>query len=113
MTALEQILIRFRQAGLQKIFPVSDIIIITGCTLVNNILDDLITDVPQHSQVIVAGPSGSLLPDILFENKVNIIGGTRVTDPDMAFTVAAQAGSGYHLFRYCAQKICIMNRKKD
>jgi uncharacterized protein (DUF4213/DUF364 family) len=41
-------------------------------------------------------PSCSLLPDILFENKVNIIGGLRITDADMAFAVAAQAGSGYH-----------------
>ena len=95
-----------------KILPVSDIIVITGCTLVNNTIDDLISAIPLNAQVVVSGPSSSLLPDILFENKVSIIGATRITDPDMAFAVAAQAGSGYHLFRYCARKICILNEKR-
>lgn len=94
-----------------KVLPESDIIIITGLTLVNNTIDGLIDSVSPKSQVIVAGPSSCLLPDVLFENKVNIIGATRITDPDQAFAVAAQAGSGYHLFKYCAQKICILNEK--
>jgi hypothetical protein len=34
--------------GFAKILPVPDIIIITGCTLVNNTIDDLITAIPQH-----------------------------------------------------------------
>jgi uncharacterized protein len=94
-----------------SILPVSDIIIITGLTLVNNTIDGLIESISPRSQVIVAGPSSSLLPDILFENKVNIIGATRIIDPVKAMAVAGQAGSGYHLFRYCAQKICILNEK--
>lgn len=95
-----------------KILPVSDVVIITGLTLVNNTIDGLIGAIAPHSQVIVAGPSSSLLPDILFENKVNIIGATKITDTEKAFAVAGEAGSGYHLFRYCARKICILNEKK-
>jgi uncharacterized protein len=95
-----------------NILPLSDIIIITGLTLVNNTIDGLINAISPHSQVIVAGPSSCLLPDVLFENKVSIIGATKITDPEKAFAVAGEAGSGYHLFKYCAQKICIINEKK-
>jgi len=94
-----------------KILPISDIIIITGLTLVNNTIDGLINSILPHSQVIVAGPSSSLLPDVLFKNKVDIIGATTITDAAMAFEVASQAGGAHHLFRYCAEKICIMNPK--
>jgi|WetSurMetagenome_2_1015567.scaffolds.fasta_scaffold00062_24 uncharacterized protein len=94
-----------------NILPQSDIIIITGLTLVNNTIDGLLNAITPHSQVVVAGPSSSLLPDVLFENKINIIGATKITDPEKAFAVAGEAGSGYHLFRYCAKKICILNEK--
>lgn len=94
-----------------EVLPKSDTIIITGLTLVNNTIDGLIDSIVPGSQVIVAGPSSSLLPDVLFENKVNIIGATWITDPDLAFKVAGQAGSGYHLFRYCARKICILREQ--
>ena len=94
----------------KRILPQSDIIIITGLTLVNNTIDGLIDSIMPHSLVVVAGPSSSLLPDVLFENKVNIIGATLITDPSKAFQVAGQAGSGYHLFRYCARKICILRQ---
>jgi uncharacterized protein (DUF4213/DUF364 family) len=95
-----------------EILPVSDIVIITGLTLVNNTIDGLLSSVSPEAQVIVTGPSSSIIPDILFKNKVNIIGATRITDPDLLFSVAGEAGAGFHLFKYCAQKICILNDKK-
>jgi uncharacterized protein len=95
-----------------KVLPVSDIVIITGLTLVNNTLDGLLSAVSPKSQVIVTGPSSSLIPDILFENGVDIIGSTLITDPGLCFQVVGEAGAGYHLFEYCARKICVLNDKK-
>jgi uncharacterized protein (DUF4213/DUF364 family) len=92
-----------------NILPSSDIVIITGLTLVNNTIDDLLASISQKAKVIVTGPSSSIIPDILFENKVNIIGATRVTDSDLLFSVVGEAGAGFHLFKYCAQKISILN----
>jgi uncharacterized protein (DUF4213/DUF364 family) len=91
------------------ILPSSDIVIITGLTLVNNTIDGLLASVSPHTQVIVTGPSSSIIPDVLFENKVSIIGATRITDPDLLFSIVGEAGAGFHLFRYCAQKISILN----
>ncbi len=92
----------------KRILPFSDIVIITGQTLVNGTLDDILAAVSENAQVIVAGPTISIIPDILFENKVTIIGGMKITDPGIMFDVVSQGGTGYHLFEYCSQKICIL-----
>jgi len=92
----------------KKVLPESDVIIITGLTLVNNTIDDLLDSVPERSAVVVAGPSGSIIPDVLFANGVSIIGATRITKPDVLFDLISEGGGGYHLFEYCAQKICIL-----
>jgi uncharacterized protein (DUF4213/DUF364 family) len=92
----------------KKVLPESDIIIITGLTLVNNTIDNLLSVIPEKAFVIVVGPSGSTIPDILFANKINVIGATRITRPDVLFDLISEGGGGYHLFEYCAQKICIL-----
>ena len=92
----------------QKVIPVSDVVIITGMTLVNNTIDGLLSAVSPDAQLVVTGPSGSMIPDFLFQNKVKIVGGTQITDPEKAFEIVGQAGTGYHLFQYCARKICML-----
>ncbi len=92
-----------------SVIPVSDIVIITGLTLVNHTLDGLLEAISPGTQVIVTGPSSSVIPNILFQNKVNIIGATRITNGDKLMEVVGEGGSVYHLFKYCAEKICIVN----
>ncbi|MBK8882719.1 MAG: DUF364 domain-containing protein [Bacteroidales bacterium] len=92
----------------KRVLPSSDIVIITGQTLVNKSIDDLLQAISPGTQVIVTGPSAGILPDILFENKVNIIGAVRITKPEVLFNIVSEGGTGYHLFEYCAQKICIL-----
>jgi uncharacterized protein (DUF4213/DUF364 family) len=95
-------------ADYHKILPESDIVIITGQTLVNRTIDDLLSAISHGTQVIVTGPSGNIIPDILFRNKVSIIGAIRITDPELLFDIVSEGGAGYHLFEYCAKKICIL-----
>jgi uncharacterized protein (DUF4213/DUF364 family) len=92
----------------RRILPDSDIVIITGLTLVNNTIDGLLSAIRKGTLVVVSGPSSSLIPDILFSNKVNIVGATRITKPDVLFDIVSESGTGYHLFEYCAQKISIL-----
>ncbi len=92
----------------KEVIPVSDVVIITGQTLVNGTIDDLLSSVKAGTEVIVTGPSGSIIPDILFENNVSIIGAIMITDPEALFEIVGEAGLGYHLFEYCARKICII-----
>ncbi len=95
-----------------RILPLSDIIIITGLTLLNNTLDDLLKHIPANKQVIVVGPTAGLIPDILFKHHITIIGSTKITDPDRMFTIVSEGGAGFHLFQYCAKKICLLNNSQ-
>lgn len=92
----------------KRVIPASDIVIITGQTIVNSTIDELISSIKPGTQVIIAGPSSGILPDVLFNNKVNIIGTVRITKPDILFELVSQGGSVFHMFEYCAQKICIL-----
>ena len=92
----------------RSILPDSDIIIITGQTLVNGTTDDLLQAISPEALVIMTGPSGNILPDILFQNKISIIGAIRIIDPEKLFNIVSEGGAGFHLFEYCARKICIL-----
>ena len=78
-------------------------------TLVNNTIDGLLSAISPDALVIVTGPSSSLIPDVLFQNKVNIIGATKITNPEILFNIVSECGAGFHSFKYCAAKICIIN----
>lgn len=97
----------------KKVIPGSDIVIITGLTLVNNTIDGLLEAITPGTKTIVTGPSSSIIPDILFKNKVNIIGATRFFNPELIFPIVSEFGTGFHLFKYCAQKICILNEPNE
>ncbi len=91
-----------------SVIPDSDVVIITGLTLVNHTIDGLLSHIKPGAQVVVTGPSANILPEVLFSNGVTIIGATRITDPEMLFSTVSEGGSGYHLFRYGARKICVV-----
>lgn len=95
-------------ADYAEVIPRSDVVVITGQTLVNNTIEPLLDEVKDGTEVILTGPSAGILPEVLFANGVTIIGTSRFTKPDLVLDIASQGGLGYHLFEYCAQKICIL-----
>jgi uncharacterized protein len=90
-----------------EVIPDADLVIITGMTLLNQTADELLGMTGRHQQVVVTGPSGGIIPDVLFDRNVGLIGATLVTDADRLLDLVGEAGAGYHLFHYCARKICI------
>lgn len=97
-----------------KVIPAADLVVISGMTLVNGTIEGLLSAVPSHATVVVTGPSGSMIPDILFSRGVYMIGATRITDGPAAFTIAGEGGAGYHLFHAkCAKKICILREAPE
>ncbi|MDO9255114.1 MAG: DUF364 domain-containing protein [Bacteroidales bacterium] len=93
----------------QDVIVKSDIIIITGASLANHTLDNLLEFIPAETKVILVGPTSGLLPDVLFARGVYIIGATRITDSAKMLELVAEGAAGFHLFNYCATKICIVN----
>jgi uncharacterized protein (DUF4213/DUF364 family) len=92
-----------------RVLPDSDIVIITGVTLLNNTFDELIKSINPGAIVIVTGPSSSFIPDALFARGVNMVGGVRISKREMILQLVSEAATGYHLYRYGAEKICLIN----
>ncbi len=84
--------------------PLADILVITGTTLINNTLEDLLSLARLDAKIVVVGPTASMLPQAFFRRNVEAIGGVRVTRPDDLLDMIGEAGSGYHFFGKSAEK---------
>ncbi|EGB15610.1 hypothetical protein DND132_2407 [Pseudodesulfovibrio mercurii] len=85
----------------------ADLLIITGTTLINDTLEDLLATAKPSADVIVVGPTASMLPEAFFSRGVNAIGGVMATDPDRLLEVLGEGGSGYHFFGKSADRVVI------
>jgi len=87
--------------------PKADVLVITGTTLINDTLDNLLHLAKPEAHIAVVGPTASLLPDAFFKRGVDLIGGISVTRPDELLDILAEAGSGYHFFGKSAERTVI------
>ena len=90
-----------------EVVPKATHLVITGTTLINDSLDGLLEVAPEEADILVTGPTSSMIPDVFFKHKVKKLGGDILRDPDTALNILAEAGSGYHLFGKSTEKILI------
>lgn len=90
----------------------ADVILITGTTLLNDTLDDILAAAKPNACKVVVGPTLGLVPDAYLRRGCDILGSIRVTDADKFFDVLAEGGSGYHFFGKSAQKIVLRSRQQ-
>jgi uncharacterized protein (DUF4213/DUF364 family) len=83
------------------------VLIVTGVTLVNHTLEEILKVARQDAEIAVIGPTASMLPDALFARGVRVVGGVWVKKPDELLDVLAAGGSGYHFFDNLAPRIVI------
>lgn len=94
-----------------EFLPLADVVIITGVTLINDTLPELLSHLKPGAKVSLAGPTVSMLPQPLFRRGVTMVGGIVVTDPDRCLDLLSEGGSGYHLFGKCAEKTLIRRQE--
>ncbi|MDR1884685.1 MAG: DUF364 domain-containing protein [Synergistaceae bacterium] len=90
-----------------KHIPFADLIVITGATLLNGTLAGLLDLAGANAEVVVTGPTASMLPGAFFKRGVTVLGGILVTKPDEILDVIAEGGSGYHFFGKSADRFVI------
>lgn len=90
--------------------PLADLLVITGTTVLNGTLPGLLELARPDAQILVTGPTASMLPYAFFKRGVTMTGGIVVTDPDALLDVISEAGSGYHFFGKSARRTVV--RKK-
>ncbi|MDQ7095672.1 DUF364 domain-containing protein [Desulfosporosinus sp. PR] len=95
-----------------EFIPQADVLVITGTTLINDTLDNLLQLAKPTAQIAVVGPTASLMPEAFFQRGVDILGGISVTHPDDLLDLLAEAGSGYHFFGKSADRT-VIRRSKD
>jgi uncharacterized protein (DUF4213/DUF364 family) len=91
----------------EETIATADVLIVTGVTLVNHTLEGILKVARPDAEIAVIGPTASMLPDVLFEHGVRVVGGVWVKKPDELLDVLAAGGSGYHFFDNLAPRIVI------
>lgn len=90
-----------------EVIPQADVLIATGTTLINDTIHSLLALCKKEAQIVVVGPTSSMLPTPFFKRGVDVLGGVMVTKPDELLDVISEGGSGYHFFGKSAEKIII------
>ena len=93
-----------------EILPDADVLLITGSTLVNNTLEQLLALIRPEARVTVVGPTVGMLPDAFLARGADVLGCVRITEPDAFLDLLAEGGSGYHFFGLAAQKLVLARR---
>jgi uncharacterized protein (DUF4213/DUF364 family) len=93
-----------------SIVPQADVLLVTGSTLVNATLEELLALARPDARVTIVGPTVGMLPDAFLAHGADVLGGVRITDPDTFLDLLAEGGSGYHFFGRSAQKIVLARR---
>ncbi len=92
------------------VIPYSDLLVITGVTILNDTLPQLLEMAKPGAEITVTGPTAGMIPDVLFDMGVTTAGGILVTDADRLLDIIAEGGSGYHFFGRYAERIIIKNK---
>lgn len=86
---------------------IADILVITGTTLINDSLEGILKNAKKNANVMVVGPTASMLPDAFFSRGVSSIGGIIINKPDELLDILTEGGSGYHFFGKSADRVII------
>jgi uncharacterized protein len=92
------------------VMPSADVVLITGTTLLNDTLENLLALCRADARVVVVGPTVGLFPDAFLRRGVDVLGGVRITAPDAFLDVLSEGGSGYHFFGRSAEKVVLTRR---
>ena len=89
----------------KKLLPKADVVIASGSTVVNHTVGEILRLSSRAREVVLSGPTASMIPDPFFKRGVTVMGGVKIIDADRMLKVISEAGSGYALQKECAAKM--------
>ncbi len=82
----------------------TDVLICTGTALINDTLEEILSLFRRTARkIVIIGPTAGILPDILFDQGVDIVGGMRIKDIDATIKVLMEGG-GTRFFKEFGKK---------
>jgi len=86
----------------------TDILFCTGTALINNTLESILEKYRRKARkIILIGPTASMIPDILFDYGIDIIGGIEIFNSEATIQIL-QEGGGTKLFKKYGKKYNLM-----
>ena len=92
------------------VVPEADVVLITGTTLVNDTLEDLLALTKPDARVTVVGPTVGLLPDAFLRRGADVLGSVQIIEPDAFLDVLAEGGGAPDFLGRSAQKVVLVRR---
>lgn len=80
-------------------------------TILNNTLPGLLQMAKPDAEILITGPTASMLPEAFFARGVTMLGGIQVTKPDELLNIISVGGSGYHFFGRYAERTVIRKKR--
>src|SRR5439155_17392244 len=96
----------------REVVPEADVLLITGATLLNGTLEDLLAWARPDARVTVVGPTVGMLPDAFLARGADVLGSVRIADPDAFLDLIAEGGAAPHFLGKSAEKI-VLACKRD
>jgi uncharacterized protein (DUF4213/DUF364 family) len=87
----------------------SNVAILTGTSLVNHTIDQILTLLRNGIRAGIIGPTASMIPDAFFKRGIHVMAGIEIQKPDTMIKILKQGGSGYHLIKECGEKIAFVH----
>jgi uncharacterized protein (DUF4213/DUF364 family) len=94
-----------------EVVPSAEVLLITGSTLLNDTLEDLLAMADPATRVTVVGPTVGMLPDALVARGADILGSVRITRPDEFLDLLAEGGSAPHFIGHSAEKVVLARQR--
>jgi uncharacterized protein (DUF4213/DUF364 family) len=94
-----------------EVVPEADVLLVSGSTLLNDTLEDLLAMARPETRVTVVGPTVGLLPDAFVARGADILGSVRITRPDAFLDLLAEGGSAPHFLGHSAEKVVLARRR--
>jgi len=76
----------------EEVIPESDVVLITGTSIVNGTVDRLLELSKNAREVALVGATAGLPPTVLFRHGATAVGTVKVTDADRAMRIIAEGG---------------------
>lgn len=98
--------------SLEEALEESNFIIATGSIFITETADLIIDRASKARELIIVGPTASMIPKPLFDRGVTCIGGIKINNADKMLQIVSEAGAGKALLAHCAEKYTIRKFKK-
>lgn len=94
-----------------QILPEADVVLITGTAIANGTIDHLLEVSTKAREIAIVGASAGIIPDVLFERGVTIVGGAKITDAARMMQVVSEGG-GTPALKSAMQFVTIKSKTK-